>query len=46
MIMRIARAFDLSLDWLVRLTEKELDQPTLKRIKLISRLPDEQHCQV
>lgn len=46
MAVRIARALDVSLDWLVGLTEVELDQPTLKRIEQISRLPEEQRRQV
>lgn len=46
MAVRIARALNVSLDWLVGLTDLELDQPTLKRIEQISRLPDEQRRQV
>ena len=37
---------DVSLDWLVGLTDLELDQPTLKRIEQISQLPEEQRRQV
>lgn len=34
------------MDWIVGLTEVELDQPTLKRIEQISRLPHDQQQQV
>jgi len=39
MAVRIAKALEVSLDWLVGLTDLELDQPTLKRIEQVSRLP-------
>jgi hypothetical protein len=40
----LAEALEVSLDWLVGLTE--LDQPTLKRIEQVSRLPEDKRRQV
>ena len=46
MAVRIADALEVSLDWLVGLTDLELDQPTLASIEQVSWLPEDKRRQV
>ena len=45
-IIRVADALEVSIDFLVGKTDFELDKDTLKRIKEVSSLPEEERKQI
>jgi len=45
-VIRLAEALEVSLDYLVGKTDIELDNPTLNRIQEVSKLPEKEKQQV